>query len=110
MKHKLDTGELLRQGFGIALLARQAAHRGGLHLLDDGAIGRRGFNRQLLGQQKIAAIAFGDLHHVTAGAKLGYIFFENDFHAQNSVHGLGLKPSSHVPSLKGLDSILLTQR
>ena len=72
--------DLLAEGFGTALLFGRFAHRGGLHLFDDGLVARRRFNRQLLGDEVVAAIAFGYLYHVPAVAQFVDVFLENDFH------------------------------
>ena len=70
VKLQADPLELLGQQLGVGLLLDAAAHGGGLHLLDDGLVGRTGFNGELAGQQIVASVPFGDLHHIAAGAQL----------------------------------------
>src|SRR6185369_6138152 len=77
-----DAFVLLCEQFGVGLFLGALADGGGLHLLDDGLIGGGRFDRQFLRQQEIAAVPFGDLNDVSAGAQLGYIFFQNDFHVE----------------------------
>ena len=55
-----------------------------LHLLDDGLVGLSSLHGQLAGQQKIAAVAVGDLHHFAAVAEIDYVFLQNDFHLKLS--------------------------
>ena len=79
--HRLELGD---QRFGQGLLSGGAARGGGLHLLDDGLVGFSRLHRQLAGQQKVAAVAVCNLHHVSAMAQVVYIFLQNDFHVKLS--------------------------
>ena len=72
--------ELLGQFFRLRLFLGGAANLGSLHLFNDGFVAFGRFNGELLGQQEIAAISFGNFDHVAAGTQFGYIFFENDCH------------------------------
>ena len=76
--------ELGDQFLGLSLLSSGAASSGSLHLLDDGLVGQGGLQRQLAGQQKVAAVAVGDFHHVSAVAQIGYVFLQNHFHVKLS--------------------------
>ncbi len=75
-----DGVELGDELLGLGLFFGGAAHGGGLHLLDDGLVGRGGLHGEVFGQQKVAAIAVGDLHDVAAVAEVRDIFSEDDFH------------------------------
>ncbi len=81
-------GELLR----IRLVLLVAADGGGLHLLNDGLVRLVGFDGELLGQQEIAPVSFGDLDHVAARAQLGHVFFQDDFHVSLRFRMSGAPP------------------
>jgi hypothetical protein len=49
-----------------------------------GLVGGGSLQGQLARQQEIAAVALGDLHHVSAVAEICYVFFQNDFHLKLS--------------------------
>src|ERR1039457_514349 len=79
-KAQHDGLELDGQLLGQSLLGGGAAGSGGFHLVNYGLVGQGSLQRQLAGQQKIAAVAVGHLHHVSAVAQIDYVFLQNDFH------------------------------
>jgi len=81
----IEPVKLFGERLGFRLLLGGAAHGGGFHLLDDSLVGDRGFDRELPGQEKIPPVSFGDLDYLAAIAQLGHVFFENDFHFDDSV-------------------------
>ncbi len=80
-----DRRELGDQFLSLNLFSGRAAGRSGLHLLNDSLVGLGGLQRQLARQQIIAAVAFRDLHHVSAVAKIGYVFLQNYFHRNSPI-------------------------
>ena len=64
----------------LALLLGFAAQVRLALLLHDLLVGFRGRHGQPLGQQEVAGVAGGHLHHLAAGAQLLDVFPENDFH------------------------------
>ncbi len=83
-KAQHDRLQLGDQCFGHGLFRGGAARGRGFHLLDDGLVGLSGLHRKLAGQQKVAAVAFCNLHHVSAMTQIVYIFLQNDFHVKLS--------------------------
>ena len=83
-KAEHDGRELGGQLFCLNLFRGRAASGGGLHRIDDGLVGVSSLQRKLARQQKIAAVAIGDLYHVSAVAQMLYVFFQNHFHGKLS--------------------------
>ena len=81
-------GQIL--GFGL-LLGFLAQVRLAL-LLHDLLVGFGGRHGQPLGQQEIAGVAGGDLHHLAAAAQSFDIFSQNDFHGALQLAALRSAP------------------
>ena len=77
-----DAGQQLGQILGLALQLGFLAQVRLALLLDDLLVGFGGRHGQPLGQQEIAGVAGGDLHHLAAAAQLFDVFSENDFHVR----------------------------
>jgi len=76
VKLSTDRFQLGNLRFGKPPSQRRSVVRQGLHLLDDGLVGFSGLQSQVCGQQKIAAKAFCNLHHVSAMTQIVYIFLQ----------------------------------
>src|SRR5205807_6029748 len=94
LEYQLNLRELRRQLLGPRLLLDRLAHSRGLHLLDHCLVRRVRLDGKFFGEQIVAPIAIGNLHHVTAMAQLIYIFFQNDFHCSSPISCLALASAS----------------